>query len=88
MLKRPQTVNIVALLVLLLLGLITESASAVPVTVHGSKVVQLDKRQVELLKRQPTVYYLKTAPEKLFKHYVLIELPDELGGGILHCQTC
>ena len=81
MLKRPQTVNIVALLVLLLLGLITESASAVPVTVHGSKVVQLDKRQVELLKRQPTVYYLKTAPEKLFKHYVLIELPDELGGG-------
>jgi opacity protein-like surface antigen len=54
---------------------------AVPVTVYGGKVVQLDQRQVELLKRQPGVYYLKTAPDKLFKHYILVDLPNELGGG-------
>jgi opacity protein-like surface antigen len=81
MLEKPQTVKVLALVVLLLLGLLTESAVAVPVTVYGGKVVQLDQRQVELLKRQPGVYYLKTAPDKLFKHYILVDLPNELGGG-------
>jgi opacity protein-like surface antigen len=81
MLGRPQIIKVVALTVLLLLSLITRPALAAPVTVHGGKVVQLNERQVELLKRQSTVYYLKAAPEKLFKHYILLELPDELGGG-------
>lgn len=81
MFERLQTIKVVAMTVFLLLSLLTRPALAVPVTVHGGKVVQLNKRQVELLKRQPTVYYLKTAPEKLFKHYFLVELPDELGGG-------
>jgi opacity protein-like surface antigen len=81
MLKRPQIIIVVAVAVLLLLNLLTTIAMAVPVRVQGGKVVQLNKRQVELLKRQPTVYYLETAPEKLFEHYFLVELPDELGGG-------
>lgn len=81
MFERPQTVKVLTLAVLLLLGLLTESAIAVPVTVYGGKVIQLDRRQVELLKRQPGVYYLKTAPDKLLKHYMLVDLPDELGGG-------
>ncbi len=81
MFERLQTIKVVAITVFLLLSLLTTPALAVPVTVHGGKVVELDERQVELLKRQPTVYYLKTAPEKLFKHYFLVELPDELGGG-------
>jgi opacity protein-like surface antigen len=81
MIEKPQTFKVLALVVLLLLGLLTESAVAVPVTVYGGKVVKLDQRQVELLKRQPAVYYLKTAPDKLFKHYILVDLPDELGGG-------
>jgi opacity protein-like surface antigen len=81
MFERSQTIKAAAMAVLFLLSLLTRPALAVPVTVHGGKVVQLNKRQVELLKRQPTVYYLKTAPEKLFKDYFLVELPDELGGG-------
>jgi len=81
MFRRVQAANVAAMAVFLLLSMLTRPALAVPVTVHGGKVVQLNKRQVELLKRQPTVYYLKTAPEKLFKHYFLVELPDELGGG-------
>jgi len=81
MFERLQTIKVLATTAFLLLGLLTRPALAVPVTVHGGKVVQLNKRQVELLKRQPTLYYLKTAPEKLFKHYFLVKLPDELGGG-------
>jgi len=81
MFERLQAIKIVAMTAFMLLGLLTRPALAVPVTVHGGKVVQLNKRQVELLKRQSTVYYLKNAPEKLFKHYFLVELPDELGGG-------
>jgi len=81
MFERPQTIKAVAMAVLFLLSLLTRPALAEPVTVHGGKVVQLNERQVELLKRHPAVYYLKTAPEKLFKHYFLVELPDELGGG-------
>jgi opacity protein-like surface antigen len=81
MFERPQTIKVIAMAVLLFLGLLTQPAMAVPVTVHGGKVVQLNKRQVELLKGWPAVYYLKTAPEKLFKHYILVELPDDLGGG-------
>ncbi|MCG6917135.1 MAG: porin family protein [Deltaproteobacteria bacterium] len=81
MFQRPQTIKVVAMAVLLLLSLLAKTALAVPVTVHGGKVVQLNKRQVELLKQQPAVYYLRTAPDKLFKHYILVELPDELGGG-------
>ena len=81
MVEKRQTVKVLALVVLLLLGLFTESAVAVPVTLYGGKVVALDQRQVELLKRQPAVYYLKTAPDKLFEHYILVALPDELGGG-------
>ena len=81
MVEKPQTIKVLALVVLLLFGLFTESAVAVPVTVYGGKVVALDQRQVELLKRQPAVYYLKTAPDKLFEHYILVALPDELGAG-------
>ena len=81
MFERLQTIKVAAMTVFLLLNLLNSPAMAVPVTVHGRKVVQLNKRQVELLKHQPTIYYLKTAPEKLFKHYFLVDLPDELGGG-------
>jgi opacity protein-like surface antigen len=81
MFERSQTIKVVAMAVLLLLSFLSGPALAVPVTVHGGKVVQLNKGQVELLKQQPSVYYLKTTPEKLFKHYILVELPDELGGG-------
>lgn len=81
MFERPQTIEVVAMAVLLLLSLLAKPALAVPVTVNGGKVVQLNKRQVELLKQQPAVYYLKTAPDKLFKHYILVELPNGLGGG-------
>ena len=81
MFERAQTIKIVAMAVLLLLSLLTRPVLAVPVTVQGGKVVQLNKRQVELLKQQPRVYYLKTAPDKLFKHHILVELPDGLGGG-------
>ena len=81
MFQPPQTTKVVAILVLLLLSLLVKPVLAAPVTVQGGKVVQLNKRQVELLKQQPAVYYLRTAPDKLFKHYILVELPDELGGG-------
>jgi opacity protein-like surface antigen len=81
--KRLQVIIVVIVAVLLLLSLIPTSAMAVPVRVHRGKVVQLNNRQVELLKRQPSVYYLKSAPEKLFEHFILVELPYELGGGFL-----
>ncbi len=83
MLNRPQIIKTVAVAALLFLSLLTTPAMAVPVRVQGGKVVQLDKRQVELLKRQPAVYYLATAPEKLFAQYILVKLPNELGGGFL-----
>jgi outer membrane protein W len=81
MLERARTIKVVAMAVLLLLSLLSGPALAVPVTLQGGKMVQLNKRQVELLKRQPRIYYLKTPAEKLFKHYILVELPAELGGG-------
>ena len=83
MLRRPRVTEIIIVAVLLLLSLLSAPALAVLVRVHGGKVIQLNNQQVELLKRQPGVYYLKTSPEKLFKDYVLLELPDELGGGFL-----
>jgi hypothetical protein len=84
MLKKPRIIRVYEVAVLLLgLGLLTTPALALPVRAYGGKVAQLNKGQVELLKGQPGVYYLKTTPERLFNHYVLIELPNEVGGGFL-----
>ena len=83
MFKGRQGIMVFAMALFLLLTLLATPGMAVKVTVYRNKVVQLDERQVELLKRQPGVYYLKLPPEKLLEHYTLVELPDELGGGFL-----
>ncbi len=81
MFKVRQSTKTLMATMLVLLTVATTSAMAVPVKVYDGQVVQLDEQQVELLKRQPGVYYMKYPPEKLFEHYILFELPDELGGG-------
>ena len=84
MLNRPRITEVFAAAVLLLvLSLLDTPALAVPVRVDGGKVVQLNMGQVELLKRQPNLYYLKTSPDKSLRRYILVELPDELEGGFL-----
>ncbi len=62
-------------------------ALAVPVTFPSGKPVDLTPRQVELLKQSPGIYYLENRPPKItnekLRHWALIELPQELGGGCL-----
>jgi opacity protein-like surface antigen len=74
---------VLAMAPFLLLTLLATPAMAVRVTVYRGQVVRLDEQQVELLKRQPGVYYLQLPPEQLWEDYTLVELPDELGGGFL-----
>ena len=68
---------------ILLLALLATPAMAVTVTVHGDQKVNLDKEQLQLLKKQPGIYFLKLPPEKSLANYTLVELPEELGGGYL-----
>ena len=83
MFKPRQSIIVFVMAATLLLTLLATPGMAVYVTVPGRQKVNLDKEQVELLKKQPGVYYLKLPPEKLLENYTLIELPSELGGGFL-----
>jgi hypothetical protein len=50
-------------------------------------VIDLTPEQVELLKQSPGVYYIDHRPDKVIneriRHWTLIELPQELGGGFI-----
>lgn len=83
MFKPRQNIIVYVTAAILLLTFLPTPGMAVYVTVPGRQKVDLDENQVELLKKQPGVYYLKLPPEKLLENYTLIELPDELGGGFL-----
>ena len=83
MYKPRQRATVFRMAVILLLALLASPAMAVTVTVHGGQKVDLDKEQVQLLKKQPGIYYLKLPPEKSLANYTLVELPEELGGGYL-----
>ncbi|UCH20237.1 MAG: hypothetical protein JSU83_17000 [Deltaproteobacteria bacterium] len=60
---------------------------AIPVTLPSGKVVDLSARQVELLKKSPGIYYFDHRSEKIInqrvRYWVLIDLPEALGGGFL-----
>jgi hypothetical protein len=62
-------------------------AWAIPVRLPSGKVTDLTPGQVELLKQSPGVYYFNHRPDKIIneriRHWTLIELPQELGGGFL-----
>jgi hypothetical protein len=62
-------------------------AWAIPVTLPSGKVIDLRPDQVELLKESPGVYYFDHRPDKVIngkiRHWALIELPQELGGGFI-----
>ena len=83
MLKPRQRAIFFAMTGILLLALLATPAMAVKVTVHGGQQVNLDKEQLQLLKKQPGIYFLKLPPEKSLANYTLVELPEELGGGYL-----
>jgi len=73
--------------VAMLLIFVSGSALAVPVTCPSGEVIDLTLRQVELLRQSPGIYYLEKRPPKItdqkLRHWSLIELPQELGGGCL-----
>ena len=81
MIKAGRSIRAFVLVAFLLLTFLATSAQPAPVTINDNQVVQLDDEQVELLKRQPGIYYVKYPPEKLLDYYSLVEIPDELGGG-------
>ena len=62
-------------------------AWAIPVKLPSGKVIDLTPGQVELLKQSPGVYYFDHRPDKVIneriRHWTLIELPQELGGGFI-----
>jgi hypothetical protein len=62
-------------------------AWAIPVKLSSGKVIDLTTDQVELLKQSPGVYYFDQRPDKgineRIRHWALIELPQELGGGFI-----
>jgi opacity protein-like surface antigen len=71
------------MLIVVLFVFTATTASAVPVNIYHNRVAQLKEEQVELLKRQPGIYYLKKPPETLYDHYIIVQLPDEFGGGFI-----
>jgi len=81
MIKVGRSTKAFVLVTFLVFTFFSTSAQAAPVTINDNQVVQLDGEQVELLKRQPGIYYVKYPPEKLLHYYSLVEIPDELGGG-------
>ena len=83
MLKVRNSIKAYAMGIFLFLTFLTTSAMAVPVTLQNGQIVQLNASQLQLLKQQPGIYFVKSSPEKLLARYMLIELPDELGGGFL-----
>ena len=83
MFRPRQSIIVFIMAAILFLTLLPAPGMAVHVNVPGRQNVNLDRDQLELLKKQPGVYYLKLPPEKLLANYILVELPDELGGGFL-----
>ena len=81
--KGKLTCIFVGLLIIIACG----PAWAVPVTLPSGKVIDLTPDQVELLKQSPGVYYFNHWPDKVItgsiRHWSLIELPQELGGGFI-----
>jgi hypothetical protein len=73
----------VGLLIIIACG----QAWAIPVRFPSGKVIDLTPDQVELLKQSPGVYYFDHRPDKVttgrIRHWTLIELPQELGGGFI-----
>ena len=62
-------------------------AWAIPVRLPSGKVIDLTANQVEWLKQEHGIYYFENRPQKLsagnIQHWIMIELPAELGGGFL-----
>jgi len=83
MVKKRRSMKTLMMLIVVLSVFAATSASAAPINIYHSLVAQLDERQVELLKRQPGIYYLKKPPETLYDHYIIVQLPAELGGGFI-----
>ena len=78
---------VLCILVGLLIIFACGPAWAIPVRLPSGKVIDLTPGQVELLKQSPGVYYFNHRPDKIIneriRHWTLIELPQELGGGFL-----
>lgn len=81
MIKVGRSIKAFVLVAILLLTFLATSVQAARVTINDKQVVQLDAEQLELLKRQPGIYYLKNPPEKLLDYYSLVKIPEEFGGG-------
>jgi hypothetical protein len=78
---------VLCILVGLLIIFASSLAWAIPVKLPSGKMIDLTPSQVDLLKQSPGVYYINHRPEKIInqriRHWTLIELPQELGGGFL-----
>ena len=62
-------------------------AIAATATLSSGQNIDLNARQVELLKDQEGIYFFKYPPKRIISgkliYWVFIELPEELGGGFL-----
>jgi hypothetical protein len=60
---------------------------AATASLSTGKKIDLTDRQIDLLKEQEGVYFFQYSPKRIIrgklKHWALIELPEELGGGFL-----
>ena len=83
MIKVRPSINASVVVGFLLFSFLSTSAQAAPVTINDKQAVQLDDEQLELLKRQPGIYYFKYPPDNISDNYSLVEIPEELGGGFL-----
>jgi hypothetical protein len=87
MVKSERWGLVLCVLVGLLITVTCGPAWAIPVRLPSGKVMDLTPDQVELLKQSPGVYYFDHRPDKsineTIRHWALIELPQELGGGFI-----
>jgi hypothetical protein len=79
--------NLFLITALLFTGWLSDPAMAAPVNLPSGEVIDLTANQVEWLKQDFGIYYFENRPQKLtagnIQHWIMIELPAELGGGFL-----
>jgi len=80
--SRVQAVLLQAVGFLLVVFLATPALAA-PVRLPSGKKVEISSEQMGMLKKQPGIYVIKHPPAGALNHLTLIELPKELGGGVL-----
>lgn len=73
--------------IVLAMVFLLSSASASLVTFPGGKKVDLSQWQLEQIKAQPGVFFVRYSKERIIPdnitHRAIVEIPDELGGGFL-----